>query len=72
MSGRILNGSLRENCPSTRFLLVLIFPLFGQNTRKYAPEEAPYLDTFHAVDDPGQYVEKPSISKCILLQKQPF
>ena len=25
------------------------FPVFGLNTRKYGPEETPYLDTFHAV-----------------------
>ena len=24
-------------------------PVFGLNTRKYGPEETPYLDTFHAV-----------------------
>ena len=26
------------------------FPEFSPNTRKYGPEKAPYLDTFHAVD----------------------
>ena len=46
MFDRILNGSVREKCPNTKFLLVLIFPLFGLNTRKYALEETPYLDTF--------------------------
>ena len=25
------------------------FPVFSPNIRKYVPEKAPYLDTFHAV-----------------------
>ena len=29
----------------------LYFPVFGLNTGKYGPEETPYLDTFHAVED---------------------
>ena len=27
------------------------FPVFGLNTGKHGPEKAPYLDSFHAVDD---------------------
>ena len=53
---------LFEKCPNTEFFLVRIFPhsdwirkdtpyifVFSPNARKYGPERAPYLDTFHAV-----------------------
>ena len=33
-----------KTCPNTEFFLVRI------NTRKYKPENTPYLDTFHAVE----------------------
>ena len=57
-----IRHSLREKCPNTELLLVLIFlysdwirrdtpylSLFSPNTGKYGPEITPYLDTFHAV-----------------------
>ena len=54
--------TMRETCPNTEFLLVLIFPhsdwirrdspylsVFSPNAGKYEPEKSPYLDSFHAV-----------------------
>ena len=35
--------------PKCRFFSGPYFPLFNQNSEKYRPEQALYLDTFHAV-----------------------
>ena len=55
---------LSEMCPNTEYFLVRIFPhsdwirrdtkylyVFSPNARKYGPENTPYLDIFHAVQD---------------------
>ena len=31
----------------------------GPNTGNYGPEKTPYLDTFHAVDDPPKVYSEP-------------
>ena len=44
------------------------FPVFSPNTRKYGPENAPYLDTFHAV-----LVNMPDLSEiCIPSEHRKF
>ena len=41
--------SLHEKCPNTESFWS-VFSHIGLNTRKYGPEETPYLDTFHVVN----------------------
>ena len=46
---KLINHSLREECPKTEFFSGPYFPVSSPNTEKHGPEKTSYLDTFHAV-----------------------